>query len=146
MNGKDASGFTLIELMITVAIVAILASIAIPSYSRYVLRANRGEAKTVLLEASQFMERNFTEANTYQKNAAGADIALPATQSPKTGTIKYSISFADGSPTQSAFTLRAIPQGGQTNDECGTLTLNSLGQQGASGAEGSAAISDCWRR
>ena len=61
------SGFTLIELMITVAIIAILAAIAYPSYTQYVRRAHRADAKTALLSNAQFLERNYTESNLYHK-------------------------------------------------------------------------------
>jgi type IV pilus assembly protein PilE len=139
-------GFTLIELMIAVAVVAILASVALPNYQQYVLRTNRAEAKTVLLEAAQLMERNYSEANRYDTNTAGDSIALSVTQAPKTGTAKYKISFTTGSPTTSTYTIQAVPQESQANDTCGTLTLNHLGQQGASGVSDSSAIADCWNR
>ena len=77
------SGFTLIELMITVAVVAILAAIAYPSYTGYVQRARRTDAKTVLLEAAQFMERVYTERGAYNKKADGSaattlsDVGMP---------------------------------------------------------------------
>ncbi|MEN3111424.1 type IV pilin protein [Uliginosibacterium paludis] len=146
MRAFRSSGFTLIELMIVVAIVAILAAIAVPNYREYVLRAGRGDAKTVLLEISQAMERNYTEANRYDKNAAGATMTVPFSQSPKQGTAKYLISFAAGSPTSSSFTVQAVPQGAQANDSCGTLTLNNLGQQGATGVSGATEIANCWQR
>jgi type IV pilus assembly protein PilE len=122
---KQASGFTLVELMIVVAIIGILAAIAYPSYQQYVLRANRAEAQAVLTETAQFMERYFTTKGTYK------DGALLSNVSPKGASgsaIKYNISFSVV-PTATAFTLRAAPTTGQDNDSCGTMTLSNTGAQ-----------------
>ena len=95
---KTSHGFTLIELMITVAIVAILSAIAYPSYTQYVERARRQEAIAVTLEVQQFAERFFTENRTY----VGSNAALPASlaRAPREGsTIYYVVSIAGGSLT-----------------------------------------------
>ena len=77
------NGFSLIELLIVIAIIGILAGIAYPNYQEYVARARRADAKTVLLENAQFLERFYTQNGTY----VGA--ALPVTEAPKDGTTKY---------------------------------------------------------
>jgi len=112
------NGFTLIELMITVAIVAILAAIAYPSYQDSVMKTRRGIAQSELMEAASFMERYFTENNTY----VGA--TLPATIS----SDFYGYSFS-ATPTATAYTVRAIPTAGssQASDTCGTMTLTQTG-------------------
>ena len=136
-------GFTLIELLVAVAIVGILAAIAYPSYQDYVRRANRAEAKTVLLETAQVLERNFTEASRFDQTSSGTAINsawLPFQHSPKGGTAKYDISFSVG-PSATAFTLQSVPTGTMTGDECGTLTLTSTGVKGVSTAK-----TDCWQR
>lgn len=142
---RNPLGFTLIELMIVVAIVAILATIALPSYLQYVKRSDRAAAKAALLENAQFLERNYIEAgNKYDKDSANADVVLPLTQSPKAGTAKYNLS-ADPLTT-STYTLKAEPISGgpMDGDECGTFTLNNLGQKQLVGA--SLTVAECWNR
>lgn len=123
-------GFTLIELMVAVAIIGILASIALPAYQQYVLRASRADAQAILMETAQFMERYFTTNNTYEGAGVLSD------QSPKTGTAKYNIDFSVD-PTATAYEVEAVPTGGQTADDCGTLTVDQTGATGADEA-------DCW--
>jgi len=140
MKKTNETGFTLVELMITVAIIGILAAIAYPSYTQYVQRANRAEARSMLLENAQFLERNFTTANRYDQDSAGnaiGSIQLPRQQSPANGAAKYNISFA--AQTSQSFTLRAVPTGTMAGDACGTFTLTNTGLQGAGGN-----VADCW--
>jgi type IV pilus assembly protein PilE len=142
-------GFTLIELMIVVTIIAILASVGYPSYRQYVKRAARAEAKTALLENAQFLERNFTMANSYSVDSAGNPIdnaTLPVQFSPKEGTAasaKYTIELDEDALGTSTFTLGATPKenGPMDDDECGTLTIDQAGRRGVSGSR---SVSECW--
>jgi type IV pilus assembly protein PilE len=140
-------GFTLIELMIVVVIVAILAAIAYPSYTEFVRRSARSEAKGALLENAQFLERNFTTANTYATDSAGnaiTDASLPVQQSPRDGAGRYAITVNGLTPT--LFELRAAPIAGSpaAGDPCGTYTLDQAGRKGLLG--NTMSVADCWNR
>jgi len=122
-------GFTLIELMIVVAIVAILTSIAIPSYTAYVRKAERKAAMGALQGLAQAMERYYAQANTYDGAADENDAPLhfPKT-SPIDGTPKYNlrITAADAS----SYILQAQPIDGTGQEKDGLLQLDSTGQRG----------------
>jgi type IV pilus assembly protein PilE len=139
-------GFTLIEVMVTVAIIGILASIALPSYQNYLRRGHRADAKAALLENAQFMERYFTERNSYMNGNALP--ALPVTQSPREAgsTQLYAVTLSQANTTATTYQLLASPVAGRmmANDACGTLSIDNRGVKAASGTGMSAA--DCWAK
>lgn len=137
MRHRIESGFTLLELLVTVAIVAILSAIALPSYNEYIRRGARAEATGILLQNQVWMEQRFTLNNSYGANVP----ILPVKQSPKSGTAKYKISIAAIPPmTTTSYTLEAVPE---KADKCGTLTVNNTGLRGL-GGQHTATVEDCW--
>jgi type IV pilus assembly protein PilE len=113
-------GFSLIELIIVIAILGILVAIAVPQYNQYRRSSNRAEARATLVEAAQTAERFFVRNYTYVGAAGGGNI--PA-QSPHS---LYAIDF--NAPNATTFTITATPQGGQAGDtDCSPLTINHLG-------------------
>lgn len=142
---KKHKGFTLIELMITVAVIGILAAIAIPSYRDYVKRANRNEAKAMLMENVQFLERNYTEANKYDKDSAGNGISIIRNRSPATGTKLYDIAVSN--LAANTYTLTATPTAGagMAGDECAGLKIDHLGQKSVT-AGATLSAEECWNK
>lgn len=132
---KNQQGFTLIEVMIVVAIIGILSAIAYPSYQEYVRRSHRSDAKTGLLQAAQWLERAATATGVYPT-------ALPGgLQWTGDASKRYTISFA--ATTATSFTLQAAPKPGpQQSDKCGIFTLSNTGLRGVS----LSTVAECWDR
>lgn len=123
---RNAAGFTLVELMIVVAIIAILGSIAYPSYIEHVRKTRRAAAAGCMMEASQFMERYYTTNMSY----SGA--ALPALGCMNEVAQYYTVSLT-GAPAATTFTVQAVPTGAQNDARCGTLTIDQKGTKTKSG-------------
>lgn len=131
-----AAGFTLMELMIVVVIIGILTAIAYPNYAIYVLRSHRDLAEGDLETAANAMERSYASNNTYANVVVGTD--FPSTSPFDGGTAYYNISIDNATRTATYYKLQATPTGSQTNDSCGTLSLDSTGVKGNSSG------SNCW--
>jgi len=129
---SSGSGFTLIEVMVVVAIVAILSAIAIPMYQNQVIRTHRTDAMGALLGLGQAMERFYAQNNTYIGAAAGgAATGVPAifpAQSPIDGGVaRYNLTITAADAT--SYTVQATPLAGTTQAGDGFVQLNSLGQR-----------------
>jgi len=116
------SGITLIELMVTLAIVAILAALAVPSYQQYIRKARRADAQSALVEFAGVAERIYTASNSY------ATVTLPAS------TDFYTFSFPT-TPTANTFIIKATPAAIQSKDKCGSMTLNQASSKTSDGTE-----------
>jgi type IV pilus assembly protein PilE len=156
---KPASkGFTLIELMIVVAIVSILASLALPSYRSYIARGHRAAAKAQVMQAAQYMQRFYAANDNYSIDRASANtvwVSMPANfrRAPADGAQIYELSDAGANAsaaTATTFTLimRPMAGGSMATDTCGGLSITQSGVKGVTGFAGIATpaqITECWR-
>ena len=137
---QSQKGFTLIEVMIVVAIIGILAAVALPSYQEHVIRTRRGTAAACLMEFAQQMERRFTTTMAY------TGTTLPAVNCTTDLTNFYTFAFA-ADPTATAYTVNAAPTGGQAVDtKCATLSIDQAGTKTVSGTASSVDSGRaCWK-
>lgn len=124
-------GFTLIELMLVIGVIAVLSAIAFPSYLEHVRKSRRGAVKADMVEYAQRAERLHSSENSY------ANFKLPYTVSPREGgTAYYNLKVQ---VAQSSFTITATPQGTQTKDSCGEMTIDQANRKTAKDT-----LSSCW--
>ena len=136
-NRKSSRGFTLVELMVTVAVISILAAIGYPAYTNYTYKARRTEATGSLLDFATRMERYYADNNAYP--VATDDIEVKDIMRSDTADTEhgyYTLGFA--AQAAQSYTLQAVPGGAQSSDTCGTFTINSLGARNVSGT------GTCW--
>jgi type IV pilus assembly protein PilE len=157
MRSAQHKGFTLIELMVVVLIIGIIAGIAYPNYSRFVIDSRRTAAQNFLLQAAAQQEKFYTQCGYYASGfsaVAGANVCgagagtgvLGMTAS--SNDVEYynplTIAVGPSGDIATSFALTAAPNGPQlTNDTCGSITYNSAGQKGRTG---SAPMEKCWKK
>lgn len=137
-------GVTLVELLTVMVIVAILASVAIPSYRRYLVRTNRADAKTALMQLQAAEEKFYLQNNAYTDNiTSGSPNGLGLTTTTVNGF--YTIEVKPENDNQSYIaTAKPTASGGQSSDkECGSFTITDVGKRGISGGTKDSVF--CWK-
>jgi type IV pilus assembly protein PilE len=140
MQRNRRHGFTLIELMITVAIIAILAAVAMPSYQDYVRKARRADAQSFMQEVVARQQHFLVDRRAYGTGITGATSTGELGMSIPTNVSSfYTVTMAtDNTTAPPSFTVTATPSGNQAYEKCGTLTIDQRGVKAASGS------GTCW--
>lgn len=116
------AGFTLIEMLITVAVLSILAAIAYPSFQDQVRKSRRAEAQSLLMDIGTRQQQRLLDARSYAASTAELNVNIPSSVRPH-----YTITIEAPAVTPPTFIARATPKPGQDKDKCGTMTLNNAG-------------------
>lgn len=151
---RSLAGLTLIELVIVIAIISLLVSIALPSYTEHVARARRADARTQLLQVAQFMQRFYAANDNYQSDRASnqvlTQVPVNLKISPADSHAIYELEIPEGTLTKTSFELRMVPVPGgpMAGDKCGTFALNHLGIRSVivGGVANTSGLRDaCWK-
>ncbi|MBK8286038.1 MAG: type IV pilin protein [Ahniella sp.] len=142
MNKPKSIGFTLIELMVVVSIVAMLSAIAYPSFNSYMFRSRRADAQNLLTRVAAEQERHYSQFNRYALDLSAAPPAGLGMTLLTSEHGYYTVSVAAGpSGDNQTYALTATAGGRQASDECGNMSLNSAGVKTYSGSSTNRA---CW--
>jgi type IV pilus assembly protein PilE len=163
---NQARGFTLIELMIVVVIIAVLAAVAVPTYDNYLVQAHRAEAKAMLERGALWMERNQSGSFSYDKNTSGGNLDANTLRNQGLGFVPENLTINDPDwatkaiyiirlkPSATEFIIMAEPRGAQANKDikCKVLVRDHLGRRGIADTVNSTPVYDtpeaksCWAR
>ena len=165
MRKRDgAAGFTLIELMVVVVVLAVLVAVAYPSYQDHIRKAKRAEAKAALLKTAQVLERWYSDRSTYGTTPAppatppwttidlaplyalglGATVYSGENAADNKSSYTITASSPAGCPVDACFLITATPNAPFVDPVCGTFTLTSTGQRASAGGTGSATDACKW--
>jgi type IV pilus assembly protein PilE len=134
-RARQAGGFTLIEVMVAVAIIAILVSLAIPSYQEHLRKGRRAEAQSYLMDLANLEQQYLLDARSYA--TGGTAITTLNKPAPVTVTNFYDITIADGATTAPpTFVITATPKAGTAQETDGVLTIDESGAKTRAGVSG----------
>jgi type IV pilus assembly protein PilE len=140
-------GVTLIELMTVIVVLGILVSIAVPSYRRYLIRSQRTDAMTALLQLQTAEEKYYLQNNAYTSDVTGSVTASPPglglLENSAQGYYKMEVTLGTGSQSYTAKATPVVGKGQDSDKECNIFTLTDTGNKGVSSATGTAA--NCWK-
>jgi len=144
---RQHKGFSLVELMVTVAVVATIAAVAIPSYRQYVMRASRADATAALLRLASNQERFYLQNNTYASDAEMGDappdgLGMAGTER---GFYALSIESDDLTARYLAKATVAVGEDQEDDTDCVEFSVNEQGLRAAENSDGGDNTDRCWR-
>lgn len=134
-------GFTLLELLIVVAILGLLTAIALPGYQRSVLIGGRAEGRALLLQVAANQERYYADHLAYSSNADPLATPTGAMLTSAGGLYRVSVAACPDGGIEHCFVATAVPVGRQTADTCQSMAISHTGLRSASGDS----VEECWR-
>ncbi len=129
---QRSAGFTLIELMIALAIVAVLVAVAVPSYREHVRKSSRAEAQAYMMAVETRQQQFLVDTRAYAATLAALGVSVPANVE-----AAYTLNMPTPTAVPPAYTLTLAPRTRQSGERCGTLSINSAGTK-------TAAVAGCW--